>query len=122
MFKWIARKILSKEICDYLYEIQKLNDKLKTCEEDITTLSNKCSSEYDVLKEKNTILQEENERLKKENDILREYYKLDEEPSDEIKTKIHIDMRIHDLEMKLLQVYNRSPAYVPIPYYGGFRL
>lgn len=74
MFKWIARKILSKEICDYEYEIQKLNYKLKTCEEDITTLSNKYS-EYDVLKGSTTVLQEENERLKKENDTLREYYR-----------------------------------------------
>jgi len=121
MFKWIARKILSGEIRDYEYEIDKLNCKLKTCEDDIATLSMKASV-CDDLDKQNKCLEKENETLRKENGLMREYYKLDEEPSDEIKTKIHIDMRIHNLEMMLLQAYNRPPAYVPIPYYGGWRI
>ena len=32
---------------------------------------------------------------------MRVYYKVDEEPSEEEKMKIHIDLRIHQLEMDL---------------------
>ncbi len=121
MFKWIARKILSSEIRDYEYEIDKLNSELNTCEGDIATLSEK-ANKYGDLERQYKFLKEENETLRKENGVMREYYKLDEEPSDEIKTKIHIDMRIHNLEMMLLQACNRPPAYVPVPYYGGWRI
>lgn len=66
-------------------------------------------------------------KLKKENEILRQYYDLDKEPSDEIKMKIHIDLEINRLKeekndlkneiLRLTEIY-RSPVYIPQPYYG----
>ena len=63
-------------------------------------------------------LLEEKERITKENKILRKYYDLDKEPSDEIKTKIHIDLelnRVKEENLKLIAMVNRQPQYMPIP-------
>lgn len=119
MLKWIARKILSNEIYDYKYEIDKLNCELETLKKDVVTLSGRANRCGD-LERQNKSLEKENETLKKENGIFREYYKLNEEPSDEIKAKIHIDMRIHDLEMMLLQAHNSKPVPVPVPMYTPY--
>ena len=42
-------------------------------------------------------------QLTSENEILKKYYHLDSEPTDEEKIKIRIDLKIHDLEMQLIQ-------------------
>lgn len=56
--------------------------------------------------------------LEKENEILRKYYDLDKEPSDEIKMKIHIDLelnRVKEENLKLIAMVNRQPQYMPVP-------
>ena len=64
-------------------------------------------------------MKELGDALQKENELLRKYYKLDEEPSDEIKTKIHIDLevnRLRDEVIKLTAMTNvmRPPTYYPM--------
>lgn len=83
--------------------------------------------------EKKIKITKEKKELEKENEILRQYYDLGKEPSDEIKTKIHIDLEINrlkeekdDLKNEILRLTAicRPPVYVPqhYPYYGfGYR-
>lgn len=65
-------------------------------------------------------IKEMGDSLQKENEMLRKYYKLDEEPSDEIKTKIHIDLEVNRLKeemFKLTAMQNvayRQPVYFPM--------
>lgn len=42
-------------------------------------------------------------QLSEENEIMRKYYKLDEEPSTEVQAKVLVDLRLHDMELKMLQ-------------------
>ena len=64
----------------------------------------------------------ENTDLQKELNILKEYYHLDREPTDEEMTKIRINLKIHDLErenmnLQLKQIIdNQSNYYRPYIY------
>lgn len=63
-------------------------------------------------------------KVEKENEILRKYYALDKEPTDEIKMKIHIDLEINRLKEENLRLHiikslsdNMQPyTYTYIPY------
>lgn len=57
--------------------------------------------------------------LEKENQILRRYYDLNKEPSDEIKVKVHIDLeinRLRDENSKLLVMAHKQPIFIQQPY------
>lgn len=58
-------------------------------------------------------------KVEKENEILRKYYDLDKEPSDKLKTKIHIDLEINRLkeekQVLMLMALSRI-SYIPNPY------
>lgn len=41
--------------------------------------------------------------IKEENRIMREYYKLDKEPSSEIQAKVLTNLKVHDLEFQIMQ-------------------
>lgn len=64
------------------------------------------------------------QELEKENELLRKYYKLDEDPPDEIKMKIHIDLEINRLKeenLKLIIMRGQMPYFpMPYPYYCSF--
>ena len=114
MLKWIVRKILHDEI-ERLEESKEAlkNGNIELCE----IIEEKRNKQLDLPKPIFELL-EEKERLTKENKILRKYYDLDKEPSDEIKMKMHIDLEINRLKeenMKLLTTENRKPQYMPIP-------
>ncbi len=109
-FKKIGKKILSVEIKEYEEEIRNLksnvsalidlknNDDLKNSKKLKDILEQKC-------------------KLEKENNILRKYYDLDKEPSDEIKTKIHIDLEINKLKddkQMLLGMLACQPAHIQL--------
>lgn len=101
MLKKIAQKIMKSKIEEMQCEINRLRkDALNQSEDWSKTL--KETSEL-VKKQQNKIdeLNDQIKDLKYQNDILRQYYRLDEEPSEEIQTKMHIDMRCHDLEREL---------------------
>lgn len=44
------------------------------------------------------------EKLKREIDILYKHFELDSEPSQEIKTTVRIDKRVHDLELENIEL------------------
>lgn len=95
---------------------KKHKNKIKILEEDLFFLRKNC----DELKNTINELREENKRLKdnndklntenmnmkylsKENEIMRKYYKVDEIPSADIQAKVLADLRLHDMEFKILQ-------------------
>ena len=57
---------------------------------------------YTSLADKDETIQ----KLQSKIDILYEYYDMDEEPSQEIKTKMRINERIHDLELENIELRN----------------
>lgn len=125
MLKWIARKILDNEI-KYLEAKANAFEHMDT---DIAGEKEKLRQDYEskineLEKAKNKSDSEkiESERryaeLEKENEILRKYYDLNKEPSDEIKMKMHIDLelnRVKEENLKLIALANRQPQCTPIP-------
>lgn len=125
MLKRIARKILDNEIkcleakanafehrnIDIAGEKEKLRQDYESKINELEKAKIKSDSEKIESKKKAN-------ELEKENKILRKYYDLDKEPSDEIKTKIHIDLelnRVKEENLKLIAMVNRQPQYMPIP-------
>lgn len=123
IFKKIARKILTDEITEYENKIKQYESERGSYAE--LLLQKQTNHESELKK-----ALEEKCKLEKENEILRQYYDLDKEPSDEIKMKIHIDLEINrlkeekdDLKNEILRLTAicRPPVIVPQPYpYYGF--
>ena len=101
MLKRFARWLLKEEIKKLEDEVESCRSELKDSVNDYIRLSRSCRDEIGETKARLDASMKENERLKEENDLMRVYYKVDEEPSEEEKMKIHIDLRIHQLEMDL---------------------
>lgn len=110
MLKKIARKILDGEIKKYE---ERLDENRKDYHDIVDKYNDKCSEALKLTKEKRDMLDKMTD-LEKRVEIMEQYYKLDEEPSDEAKTKIRTDLKIHDLEMQLL---NQRQTVVPYPIY-----
>lgn len=125
MLKRIARKILDNEIkclevkanafehrdIDIAREKQKLRQDYESKINELEKAKIKSDSGK-IESEKKA------DRLEKENEILRKYYDLDKEPSDEIKMKMHIDLelnRVKEENLKLIAMVNRQPQYMPVP-------
>ncbi len=128
MLKRIAKKILSDEIKklkDDKEDYERRNIELRG---KMNELENKLidkQSEINEVNSEKTLTERKIKEVEKENEILRKYYDLDKEPSDEIKTKIHIDLEINrlkeekdDLKNQVLQLTAicRPPVYIPQPY------
>ena len=94
----------------------KYKNQIEELQKDVTFWEKTCDELQETINE----LREENKNLKnindklnnqlidinaisKENEIMRKYYKVDEEPSPEIQAKILADLRLHDMEFKILQ-------------------
>jgi len=132
--KRIARKILANEIkemkdekanlySDYCKSINERMDKQKENIHDMEKLRKEIEAYKKQIKD-----------LTEQNEIMRKYYELDKDPSDEEKIKIRVDLKIHDLEMQLLEerlnkydllkIYDSYSRILipPIPYspYGRF--
>lgn len=101
--KRIARKVLANEIKEikdekaHLYSdyCKVINEKMDKQRENIHDME-KLRREIDAYKK-------QIKDLTRQNEIMRKYYELDKDPSDEEKIKIRIDLKIHDLEMQLLE-------------------
>lgn len=91
-------------------------NQIKELQKDVTFWKNTCDylqNTINELKKENSILKNINDKLNnqlidigtisKENEIMRKYYKLDEEPSAEVQAKVLADLRLHDMELKMLQ-------------------
>lgn len=87
----------------------------------MTELQNKISdkqAEIESIKSEKRLAEQREKEVEKENEILRKYYDLDKEPSDEIKAKIHIDLEMNRLKeenLKLTAMTNRQPQFMPVP-------
>lgn len=110
-------------------EIQSLKERLTDYESrnvelrgKMTELENKIvdkQAEIESVKSEKRLAEQRIEEVEKENDILRKYYNLDKEPSDEIKAKIHIDLEINRLKeekLQLIAMFKQQVQYIPQPY------
>lgn len=136
--KNIARKILQTEIEELKEKVERFESRNLELRGELAEIEGKHQDQLsEVRKEKYEEIAEKAkaerrlQELEKENQILRQYYDLDKEPSDEIKTKIHIDLEINrlkeekgDLKSEILRLTCRPPVIVQqhYPYYGlGYR-
>lgn len=94
----------------------KYKNKIKELEKDLSFWQTTCDELQETineLREENKSLKNINDKLNaqiidmkqlsEENKIMRKYYKADEEPSPEVQAKILADLRLHDMEFKILQ-------------------
>lgn len=111
-------------------EMQSLKEKLTDYESRNIELQGKMAElenriidkqvEIESVKSEKRLAEQRTEEVEKENEILRKYYDLDKEPSDEIKAKVHIDLEINRLKedkMALISIVNQQPRYIPMSYY-----
>lgn len=118
MLKKIARRILKNEIEKLKQENERLN------KEHLDSINEHAKKEYELarqiesIKEKSKNIEEASKNLSTENEIMRKYYRLDSEPTDEEKIKIRIDLRIHELEMQIMKERidssERSRAFISL--------
>ena len=114
-------------------EIEGYKEKISYLEEQIDKhLNDKCELETKISDKSKKISELElkvleltriNEDTQKENEMLRKYYHLDEEPSDDVKMKIHIDLEINRLKeenIKLLLAIRQTSLIPTLIYPYGF--
>lgn len=130
MLKSIAMKREIQNLTEELSNYKSRNIELRgeMTAEKIKLASEKAELEKEIAKLQSEKAESERKfnELEKENEILRKYYDLDKEPSDEIKTKIHIDLEINRLKEEKLQLIATKtvPAFISQPYllYAPFRM
>lgn len=120
ILKSIARKILAEEINQDHEQWERESGNLKNDKEILKDLVSKAEAEtLKVEQEKAKVYiklisaEKKMKDLEQENAILREYYKLDEEPSEDIQLKIHINLEINRLKeelqkQQLMQIANQQ--------------
>lgn len=125
MLKRIARKILRAEIEELKEKAEEFESRNIELRGELAEIERKHTDQLaEVRKEKyeevaeKTKAEQKAQELEKENEILRKYYDLDKEPSDEIKTKIHIDLEINRLKEENLKLIamNKPPMVIQQPY------
>lgn len=99
ILKKLAKRILKDEIDELKQALKKESDKYYESLKERAEDQAKTAKDLADLKS----CRETIEQLKSENEILKKYYHLDSEPTDEEKIKIRIDLKIHDLEIQLIQ-------------------
>lgn len=118
--KDLARKVLHKEIEEIKSELSDSKEKNIELKEEVEMLrsgSKALRNDFDKIELEKTKVQRELDDSQKENEILRKYYDLDKEPSDEIKLRIHIDLEVNRLKNENLKlIANGSPVIVQQPY------
>lgn len=118
--KDLARKVPHKEIEEIKSELSDSKEKNSELQEEIDGLRsmNKVLSESSIKIQSEVIeARKELNAVQKENEILRKYYDLDKEPSDEIKLRIHIDLEVNRLKNENLKlIANGRPVIVQQPY------
>ena len=94
MFNKYKKEI--EELKKSIQEKEELIKKLKKSINNYTRMISNLESKIDALRESQL-------KIQKENEIMKKYYKLDEELSDEVQAKVLINLRLHDMEMQLLR-------------------
>ena len=103
MLKKIARRILKNEIEKLKQENEKLSKEHWDLINEHTKKEYELKSQIESIKQNLKTIEKTSEQLSAENEIMRKYYHLDSEPTDEEKIKIRIDLRIHELEMQIIK-------------------
>lgn len=120
-----SRKELEKKIEKLEYE----NKDLKITNDSCETISRNALSELDSTRKQinrlmteNKNLKERNEELEKENAVFRQYYSLDEEPSQETKDKMYLDQKYREMDREIirLQALTQRPNIVYSPVYTPY--
>ena len=100
---------------------KELEAKIEALEEENRDLKNKCyhsenafrnalserdsnRKQINKLTAKNKDLKEQNDILEKENAVFRQYYHLDEEPSQETKDKMYLDQRYREMDREIIRL------------------
>lgn len=118
MLKKIARKILKNEI-----EKLKQENEIRSKEHwdlinEHAEKERELTKQIELIKGELKTIKEASKNLSAENEIMRKYYRLDSEPTDEEKIKIRIDLRIHELEMQIMkeriESLERSRAFISL--------
>lgn len=103
-----TNKQLRKTIVEKEEKYQRLFADYKKMEKDYWANEDAYRRDYDALKTKytQTVAQKDKEieRLKMDLDILRAHCGLDKEPTDEERSKIRINWRVHELELENLEM------------------
>jgi len=99
ILKKIAKRILKNEIDELKQALKEERDKYFESLKERANDQEKTAKDLADLKSCHETIKQ----LTDENEILKKYYHLDSEPTDEEKIKIRIDLKIHDLEMQLIQ-------------------
>lgn len=99
ILKKIAKRILKDEIDELKQALKKESDKYYESLKERANDQKKTAKDLENLKSCHETIKQ----LTSENEILKKYYHLDSEPTDEEKIKIRIDLKIHDLEMQLIR-------------------
>lgn len=99
ILKKIAKRILKNEMDELKQKLKKQEDEYYESLKEHSDDRAKAAKDLADLKS----CREKIKQLTSENEILKKYYHLDSEPTDEEKIKIRIDLKIHDLEMQLIQ-------------------
>ena len=99
IFKKIAKRILKDEIDELKQALKKESNKYYESLKERADDQEKTAKDLADLKSCHETIKQ----LISENEILKKYYHLDSEPTDEEKIKIRIDLKIHDLEMQLIR-------------------
>lgn len=108
--KWLLKKEINAEIQSLRSEIECYKDDVKKYKARIDSDNNLLMDQCDKIRSLQTaydVLRTENEEFKKQNAILRQYYHLDEEPSQETCDKMYLDEKYREQEKELarLQAY-----------------
>lgn len=117
LFKMLAKKICANEFAEFTDKIELLEEQKKEFEEYPEKYQKEMKKSSELSIEKG-VMECQLKKLEKENEILRKYYELDKEPSDEIKTKIHIDLEVNRLKEENLKLLAMSHIAIQQPMYG----
>lgn len=116
ILKKIAKRILKDEIDELKQNIKEERDKYFESLRERADDQAKTAKDLEDLKSCHETIRQ----LTSENEILKKYYHLDSEPTDEEKIKIRIDLKIHDLEMQLIQERLSARQFYYSPMFGTF--
>ena len=94
MFKTKKVKQLEEDICYWKQKVNELEEEMLLIKTEKKELENRLSQKDDEIMNL--------QHVKKENEIMKQYYKLNEDPSIEVQARVLTDLRIHDMEYKYL--------------------
>lgn len=128
MLKIIARKILKRELEKNSQEISQLRQEKRKLLSDYSSMLEEFGATQIHAQNELKKAKEKIQELEYQNAVLRKYYSLDEEPSEEVKDKMRIDVKCHEMELEITRLAAMvnstprviySPAYMP-PQYSPF--